>query len=302
MLLIGSRALAKFTTLRRVLSDYDYIATREEVDAFLLDNANGTSRIKGSAQVDYIVSCRFNNDKYEFHIARPGSALWEYLKLNEGREYAGMATLYSIKLGHIHFSSIESNFCKHMGDITILGALLQRNDVLAHITKKHYNDTKNRAGIRRMTNLNKTQADFFDQSEGFVSRLFVHDEVHMIVAHGDQPMYTRMQPDKNLVTCSKKMWDEFSNIDKIYCVAEEAYVIALERKILPMVFKGHGFHSSQSAFEWALWRICTSLCSGWYRRFAVDFYEEVLGYHDREYASKFFQAIDEGRISLISNV
>jgi hypothetical protein len=43
------------------------------------------------------------------------------------------------------------------------------------------------------------------------------------------------------------MWEEFTFEQKSKCVLEEAYVIGLERKILPMMFGGKSYFSSQEA-------------------------------------------------------
>jgi len=296
MLLIGSRALEKFMPIGRTPKDYDYIATKEEALQFIADNYTTVRRIKES---DDIISCIINTTLYEFHLAKPGSAFEEYLKLNEGRDHANMDTLYSIKLGHIHFPVGQNKFTKHIGDLVLLGALRQRNDLLEHLTKKHFKDTEERIGKLKTPSLMKSSNKFFQQSDGLVKSWFVHDDIHEVMAHKEKPMYTYMQPDPTLASCSKAMWLEFTTIEKIQCVLEEAYVIALERKIIPMIFGGTKLYDSETAFDWALWRICTNLCSGWFRRFAVDYYAEVLAYHDVDYASKFFGAIDEGKIKFI---
>jgi len=60
-------------------------------------------------------------------------------------------------------------------------------------------------------------------------------------------------------------------------VDEEATVIALERKIIPII-KGESVEDVNlfNAYKWALMRICTNLTSGWFRDFAIDNYFEIL--------------------------
>lgn len=296
MLLIGSRAMEKFAPVGRTPKDYDYIATYDEALNFITENSDTARRIKES---DNMISCFINSTLYEFHIAKPGSALEDYLAHNEGSEFADIDTLYSIKLGHIHFPVCQKKFTKHINDLTMLGALCRRNDKLAHLTKKHYCDTEKRLGIIKTAPLTMRSTKFFDQSKDFVKRMFVHDDIHKVMAHRDKPMYTYMQPDPTLALCSKKLWSEFPTIEKIQCVLEEAYVIALERRIIPMIFIGKDYCDSETAFDWALWRICTNLCSGWFRRFAVDYYAEIMAYHNVDYASVFFDAVDKENIKFI---
>jgi len=296
--MIGSRALEKIISTGRTPKDYDYIATAEEVEQWIIDYMGYHKSIK---RTEDCVSARMDNGEFvELHIAKPGSAFEEYLKLNEGREHANLDTLYSIKLGHIHFPVSQKKFNKHIHDINIMGALRQRNDRLKHLTKKHFKDTETRIGKLETPSLMKSSDKFFEQSDAHVKSWFVHDHIHEVMAHKEKPMYSYMQPDPALAGCSKEMWNEFPTMDKIRCVLEEAYVIALERKIIPSIFGGGQFWDSEDAFDWALWRICTNLCSGWFRRFAVDYYAEIVGFHDRDYASKLFAAIDEGKIQFIS--
>lgn len=296
MLLIGSRAMEKFIPVGRTPKDYDYIATIEEVREFIAENLDVARRVKST---DDIVSCFINSTLYEFHIAKPGSALEGYLKHNDGREFADMSTLYSIKLGHIHFPVSQLKFTKHINDLTLLGALLSRNDKLEHLTKKHYVDTEQRLGKLKTPGLSMKPSRFFDQSDKHVIRWFDHDDIHRVVAKKEKPMYSYMQQDPDLAQCSKALWLKFPTLDKIQCVLEEAYVIALERKIIPMIFGGASYCDSETAFDWALWRICTNLCSGWFRRFAIDYYAEIMAYHNLNYASDFFDALDESKIKFI---
>ncbi len=76
-------------------------------------------------------------------------------------------------------------------------------------------------------------------------------------------MYEYMQPDSNSAYCSEKMWNNFTHLEKMQCVLEEAYVIALERKILPVIYgKIYGKTFSFADFTE---RVCTfalnTLCS-----------------------------------------
>ncbi len=69
---------------------------------------------------------------------------------------------------------------------------------------------------------------------------------------------------------------------------EEAYVIALERKIIPTMKGSPGpFWKPFDAFKWALMRICTTLCSGFFRQWAIDNYFLILNSYDPGFVDKF---------------
>lgn len=105
--------------------------------------------------------------------------------------------------------------------------------------------------------------EFFDDA---VVKKYDHDWLHERVAYYSRPLYERLKyPSKmGLAWCEEDLWNELSYDDKLKCVAEEATVIALERFMIP----GREQYC-YVAFQKALRKVCTSLTSGWFRRFAV---------------------------------
>jgi len=85
----------------------------------------------------------------------------------------------------------------------------------------------------------------------------------------------------------------------VKCVLEESYVIALERKIIPMLNGISEPISSKDAFNWSLMRICTTLCSGWFREFATDNWSKIINFYDKNYVLKFLEAESKGLIKKI---
>lgn len=298
MLLVGSKALEKHISIGRKSKDWDYIATHDEIGKWMLFNCDN---IKNINKTEHCVTVRMHDKSmFEFLLASPRSALSDYMELDKKKGFASVETLYSMKLGHIHFAALgQIKFNKHIADITILGALCKKTDVLHELTKKHTANTAARIGIQKNISLDKSPEQFFGQSDEKVKSWFVHDQIHEIVAHDEHPTYQSMQEDEHSVKCSKYLWDKFPLQKKINCVLEEAYVIALERKIIPMLFGSAPMIDSESAFDWAMYRICTNLCSGWFRKFAVDYYAEIRAYHSTEYAAEFFAAVDKGEIKTI---
>ena len=113
------------------------------------------------------------------------------------------------------------------------------------------------------------------RGSGTVKKHFEHDLLHELVAHKHQPMFKFMQKD-GTVECHRDLWDNLSFDDKVSAVLEEAYVIGLERHIVPTIMDKQNGYPPFQAFKWALFRICTTLTSGFFRRFAIENYFTIL--------------------------
>lgn len=298
MLIIGSKALLQYTALNRVPYDTDYIATKEDIAIYVAANLFDINRLRTTD--DLVHLSMKDGTRIEFHISKPGSSLEGYLKHDQNREYASVEVLYSIKLGHIHFPLGLRKFTKHIADLNVLGKLTGRIDAIPALTKLHFKCTEERLGQLRTPSLMKSTKRFFDQSNELVQRWFVHDHIHEVMAHNERPMYEYMQSDSTSVVCSKEMWNAFAVEQKIQCVLEEAYVIALERKLVPMLYGGGQMCAADAAFDWALMRISTNLCSGWFRRFATDYNVEIRAAYNPLYGDIFFDAVDKEKIKQIA--
>jgi len=128
---------------------------------------------------------------------------------------------------------------------------------------------------QRTPSLNKSVEEFFDDP---VKKIFVHDWLHSLYAYEDKPMFTRLQPDSTQAWCAKDLWQQLSATQRTQCVAEEAYVIATERFLVPNNWN----YPAKRAYFNSVRKICTTLCSGWFRDWAIDHYKEVLDLFDIE--------------------
>lgn len=124
-------------------------------------------------------------------------------------------------------------------------------------------------------NLNQSNMDFFDDN---VVKVYDHDYIHELYAYEDRPMFERLKkPEKfDSAWCEKDLWLELSDLQRLQCVAEETYVIATERFMVP---KDWDFNPKQ-AYYMALKKVCTTLCSGWFRDYAIDNFPGVLNMYD----------------------
>jgi hypothetical protein len=298
MLIIGSEALKSIFPDSREPADLDLIVPNAHVRSVAVKYGE----IK-SEDEQFIVVHQANGKKVEIMVAIPGNAMWMYLdryKAFEGEHYIDVHGLYSLKKSHVH---IPLKFEKHIWDYSRLHKEVGGIDIMPEITKQNTLDIKERTKKKFASpSLKKSVKEFFGQSEGLVKSWFVHDHIHRVMAHYDGiPLYEKMQRDLSLAWCEKDLWEKFSFEDKCKCVLEEAYVIALERRIIPILFGGEkGYFSPKAALHWSMMRVCTTLTSGWFREFATNNYLEITGtYYDPNYVKKFLSHVEDGRIELI---
>lgn len=122
---------------------------------------------------------------------------------------------------------------------------------------------------RNHPKLNKSKDEFFSDA---VTRKYDHDMLHELVAFGARPVYTQLQPDQpNSVWCDKTKWDDLPDMSKALCVAEETMVTALERYLIP-----DPTYPPRLACLKSLDKVCTTMCSGWFRDYAIDNYPLVI--------------------------
>ena len=303
MLVVGSKALNyHFPDLKREVKDIDIIGTKDDIKYLI--NTLSPEKIRETESITTLFNIQtpnefFNTKNVEILNADNSEALSEYIKfdtqdgkLGSGLRFASPEVLLSLKKSHINF---PIKFEKHIKDYNFLLSKL-KEDKLNKITKTNFKETEKRVGELRTPSLKKSTMNFFGQSDGYVKYFYIHDDIHRVMAHYDRPVYEDMQVDSSSAWCEKDMWNKFSFEKKAKCVLEEAYVIALERRIIPMLNGCGEVVSSKKAFEWALMRICTTLCSGWFRQFATDNYVNILEYYNPNYVQKFLKAESEGLI------
>lgn len=171
----------------------------------------------------------------------------------------------------------DLSFDKHITMYHKFGLNTVLNEVLSNLAVKNIvsNDLYERTKLTREAfpqgnpNLMQTKEDFFDDA---VTKKYDHDYLHELVAFYDKPLYTRMLRSQEFAWCEKDKWNSFTHEDKVKCVAEETFVIALERFMIPSNWKQPGKLSYMKALK----KVCTTLCSGWFRNFAIDNYPEIL--------------------------
>jgi len=305
MLLIGSQALRiglekVGKALGRVPADFDLFVRPTDI---IPTTAMGLSYVSSTSNKTLFKAS--DGKMFEVEVATPGSSTELYLDYAEKMavlpqtdvygmkaDVAPLDMLYSIKRAHRHS---PRRFERHVKDYNYLRQLCG-TDSFARITKLRYQETVEREKLRTPS-LNKSTMEFFD--DAISNRTFVHDQIHEVMAFGNRPLFERIKIDPNKVTCSKEKFLALSGEERDHCVQEEAYVIALERGIIPMLFADGPMVTPIGAYKWALMRICTTLCSGWFREYALENYDNLMLKYNWGYTHKFLDAVESGRIERI---
>lgn len=300
MIIVGSKALVhNYTYISRIPKDTDVIGFKS--DAIDLKEKLNPLEIKEGDDIITLINIQnktdiYNTDNVEILLADNSNSLKGYLNYDSDKLYASPEVLFSLKKSHIHF---PIKFNKHIEDFIFLKDKLVL-DSLSELTKIRFKETENRLGKLKTPSLNKSVKQFFNQSNDFVKSYFIHDDIHKAVSHYSDPLYLRMQENKEYAKCEKYLWEKFTYDEKCKCVLEEAYVIALERKILPSIFGNKKWFTSDEAIKWSLMRICTTLCSGWFREFATNNYFNILSIVNNNYVVDFLQKYNNGEIKRIN--
>lgn len=245
--------------------DYDIIASEEELNKHDL-SFSGRDQFK-HGKIEFIDIKLLNNEKL---CKSPYKSYRSVSVENFNCVVIRPTALYIMKRSHL-FRPLK--FARHITEfqkIKNLECYLFKDDLAVlreriSLTKKKYGD--------KVPKLNKTNDEFFDDS---VTKYYVHDDLHKIVAYNPyNPIYERLKVNKELAMCEKDLWYKLSHEDKVNCVREEGYVIALERFIIPKIESGEKHMSPEMAFDKSLEKICTTLCSGYFRDFAIDNWSEI---------------------------
>jgi hypothetical protein len=319
MIIIGSRALlfrllqTEEVTRRLDKADYDVIMSFDEYV-----NWHDTYR-------DYIKSAHLTNENkfkvvvikddvrkvYEIEIAfdiqsqsTSVELLMHYKNKPQvtdatvegffGESYRALTLEYQAltKRSHLIY---PVHFEKNMSDYQLFKRLLgdfERDELMQQYYTLRFNEAKERYN-QRTPNLNVTTEDFFS-SKLAVPNYFVHDDIHEAMAHHDRPIFTMMQPDPSKAWCSKEMFFNLPFEYQVQCVQEEAYVIALERYIIPQY--GNDWEDYFESYKKAVKRICTTLTSGWFRSFAIENYQAVIANYNPDFVEIFKTKVEQGKV------
>jgi len=321
MVVIGSFALLNdnYAEFRKDIKDMDIIMSKSYFPYFIENEVIEWRTVSDEAlHMADSIKLKFESQSLPIEILFSDGVSSLELILDQFADrglYAPLEVLYSLKKAHIHF---PIKFKKHIQDLMFMRSKLREklgismdqdlaaeSDLLDHypaLTDMHFRETEKRRGKLKTPKMSESSAQFFGKSKKFVKSYFVHDNMHLAMAHDGDPVYLKILKSGAEVETDHQLWKRLTIQQKIWCVLEEVYVIALERKILPQMFEVNPNKTSafgmefrewtpEEAFDWALMRVCTTLCDGFFRDFAVRAYDEINKQYNPDYVKTFFNNI-----------
>lgn len=199
--------------------------------------------------------------------------------------------LYMLKMSHRYLKN-SPHFLKTMQDIKVMrewGCIIPK--WMLEFYEQRMKDTYTYSHPK----LDVDKGSFFDSQMTGVFQKYDHDSIHEAVAIGEAPAYTSFSDGP--VKSSKELFFQQPAHVRLRAVAEESFVLALERSLVPFP----GKKTPQEAFEMALMKVCTSITSGWFREFAWEHHdvvaEEVRMMGDW-YVGAFEQGLANGTVKL----
>jgi hypothetical protein len=200
--------------------------------------------------------------------------------------------LYSIKMAHKHkkFKNSDHGFWKTAVDI-------HRMRSVGTKIREEYNEFYK---LREKESLNYKHPSLNMNKEGFfsnngITQIFEHDDLHIVMAFGEAPAYTKYLKDGSEVLTDKNKFFAVDESVRLAGVIQEALVLSLERSQIPY----KGLWTPEQSFRFALAKVCTSITSGYFRKYAFDNCFKVLKEYPKNYVEKFWKDLETGKVRYI---
>lgn len=298
MIILGSKALSFYSKDKDNTSDFDLVMSIDDFKSWHNKYEKFIIESYPTYSYKYNVIVEKNNNKYHYEIEFDSQSSSKWLLKNKelfkntmtdilGDNYIVPSLEYLLltKRSHLMFPVHIDKNMKYYSDIKQLVG----DFVLDFKMQEYYHLRHNEANQRflekhKTRNLNVSNNDFFNNPIVKPLQVLEHDTLHEIVKHRDTPIYEKMKFENkmDLAWCEESLFVKLSKEMKIESVLEESYVIALERFIIPG-FKDDLF----DAFKTSLNKVCTTLCSGWFRDFAIENYDEVIMNYNDDFFMKY---------------
>lgn len=297
MILIGSRALLlrNSSLLLRKPSDFDFVCTMPEFEIWLDTNKEKVKPKKVYSENDGNKIIIEGGSNCEFEIIQPGksSELLAELVKSDADAFStsfglvpSIDMLFTIKSSHKYLKN-SPHFWKTLLDYHTLksaGAKV-RPEYMTFLKMREketytYNHPK----------LNQTKKDFFSD-DGLIYE-FDHDTIHQSVALYEKPAYINYMKDGSEVQCDKAKFFACSRNIQLAGAAEEGFVLALERSLIPHP----GVWEPKFAWKFALSKVMSSITSGWFREFTYENAFDVLKLYQPNFWNKFQADVKSGLV------
>ena len=287
-------------------NDLDIICDEE-----FASQLSGCERREGARGIHYWV-----HGKFEATVPKPGTA-YEMVLKNEvyqrgaamvevpgkGEVFARKAsipTLIALKKAHLILPRRWEHHIAEYRDLKRLVCLDYFRSTVRKTLGDEYGDLylQHRKECletaKAHPRLNTMKDEFFEEAR---FKIFDHDSIHRAIALGPKPAYTEMLDGE--VWCSRKKWREMSEEKRFHCVIEEAAILALERAIIPsLYYQDVPFRGADWAFKTAMFKICTTITSGWFRDYCIERYWDALEARP-DFVKAFFNGVKLGIVKVL---
>lgn len=305
MLLMGSKALKFFgdqylcPDVKRTW-DTDLIATYDDFTNFK-NSLSGPKKIIPSNRGKSIGLITKEHGIFDFEIAWPESTAELLINLVKENELSKLINpkrdiwavnpdvIFTLKKSH-RFLKDSPHFIKTMRDYKWLRDHCGCKVPEALEGDKFFKPREKSTYWYKHPKLNVSKEDFFKDDN--IPYMYDHDTIHLSVMHLDKPAYEYFKEDNAEVKCSKELFNQLPEQTKLYAVCEEAYVLALERSQIP----NPGKWTPRKSFEYALFKISSSITSGWFRSYCYENYDKALELYNDNYVNKFHDDVALGLV------
>lgn len=198
-----------------------------------------------------------------------------------------LSLLYTLKMSHRYLKD-SPHFLKTMKDIQMM------RTYGVDIPAQYADFYKERQRIQynyKLPKLNQNKDNFF--SGDGIDYEYDHDTIHEALKFMDKPAYTYYADGE--VWSSKEKFASCSEEIKLYGVLEESLVLACERSQLAF----NPAPDARWSFEYALFKVCTSITSGFFREYAWENYDAVIALYEKvgtDYVSRVKDGITNGTV------
>lgn len=292
MLLIGSRAAKFHYPEFREPKDYDFIATRADVESFLKSRRHKINSTHGKkiraklfvgsklTQFEFDLVDSYKSNEYIYNGDLNYGTYDEKLDFSYG--VASPEVLFLLKKSHIIFSI---HWKKNIADYLFLKEKgIKLSEAWETVAGLRRFEIKSRSKYKER-NFDLDNSDFFKKSEKFVQRKVEHDSIHYATCFYDKPLFLSVKDDASKAAISETLVDKLSTDDKIKLIQEEAMALSLERYIIPALL-AKATYDSHEAFAKTAAKMVYNYLPDFLKDFAADNFDKVLNLQ-KDYVTEF---------------
>jgi hypothetical protein len=297
--IIGSRAMNHWVSKehQREPNDFDIIGTYDEIEAFI-NHIKRFEKVKAQYPTDAGKKIFIKTDKriIEAEVAWDKSnGAWLHELINRDGVAVNIdgfdmmvcpfLLLYTLKMSHRYLKD-SPHFLKTMRDIQMARTY---GATIPECYEEFYKERQRIQYAYKLPKLNQKKDTFF--SGDGIDYEYDHDSLHEALKFMDNPAYTYYADGE--VWSSKEKFHACSEDVKLFGVLEESLVLACERSQLAF----NPAPDARWSFEYALFKVCTSITSGFFREYAWENYDAVVALYEKigtNYAERAKAGIESG--------